>query len=265
MPFVPVVFSGLISMIIVLGIYVFRGLPGLSFANYALSFAAAFFYLLGFLFYFRAVKIEEVSRVVPLFYLLPFFVLFTSAVFLQEELSFVKYIGIGFLVLGAIMINQKGAFSLRFNRAFCFMILSAASISLNAVLTKYLLNFSDYWTVFAYTRGIFIFLCVAPVLYLRYSDVKNILGEGGMGVIVAISGSISLNLIGGILSTIATALGSVTLANALFSFQPLFVFIFALFISKYYPKIFQENLDRRAIILKFVSIILIAAGAILIT
>jgi len=264
-PVILVIFSCLINLVIVVGIYINQGLSVLSIDHTILAVIAAFFYLLGYLFYFRAVKLEEVSRITPIFYSMPLFVLLLAAIFFQERLAISAYSGIFLLVAGAVLITQKGSFSLRFGRAFWFMILSALSISANAIITKYLLNFSDYWTIFSYTRGLGLLPFLIPLMYKKFPDLKDAAKKGGKTAIGMIVGSISLNSIGVILITVATAAGSVTLVNTLASIQPFFVFIFALFISKFYPQIFKENLDRPAVILKLVSILLIVAGAILIT
>jgi len=263
-PVIPVIFSCLVNLIISFGVYFHQGLYGLSVSQIFLAIIAAFFYLLGYLFYFRAVKLEEVSRITPLFYSMPLFVLILAAIFFQETFNLSKYVGIVLLVAGAVLISQKGSFNFRFGKAFWFMILSAFSISANAIITKYLLNFADYWIIFSYTRGLGLLPFLIPLIYIKLPDLENAAKQSRGIAVGVILGSISLNSAGAILITVAMAIGSVTLTNALISIQPFFVFIFALFISKFYPQLFRENLNHSAIILKFVSILLIISGAILI-
>ncbi|MFA6097684.1 MAG: DMT family transporter [Candidatus Paceibacterota bacterium] len=264
-PVVLVIFSCLVNLVITFGVYVHQGLSELSVLHLLLAIAAAFFYFFGYYLYFSAVKMEEVSRITPLFYLMPLFILLLAAIFFQEKLTFIKYTGIILLVAGAILISQKGSFSFRIGKAFWFMILSALSISAYAIITKYLLNFSDYWTIFSYTRGLGLIPFLIPLIYKKLPDLEDAARQGGKAAIGMILGSASLNSIGIILITVAMAMGSVTLTNTMLSIQPLFVLIFAVFISRYYPQLFREDLDRRTVALKLVSILLIVAGAILIT
>jgi len=264
-PVVLVMFSCLVNLVITLGVYVHQGLSGLSVLHISLAIVAAFLYFVGYYLYFSAVKLEEVSRITPLFYLMPLFILLLAAMFFQERLTLINYAGIILLVAGSMLISQKGSFNFRIGKAFWFMIFSALSISAYAIITKYLLNFSDYWTIFAYTRGLGLIPFLIPLVYSKLPDLKDAAKQGGKTAIGMILGSTSLNSIGIILITVAMAMGSVTLTNTLLSMQPLFVFIFAILISRYYPQLFREDLDRRTIILKFVSILMIVVGAILIT
>lgn len=264
-PIVPVMFSGIIGTLIGAGIYFFRGLAEISPVNLVWAAAAAFFYLLGFVFYFKAVKAEEISRIIPMFFLTPLFIFLLATLFLGEKLTPANHAGIFLLVTGAVLISSKKSLDWRFGKGFWFMILSAASISANAVITKYLLDFADSWTIFSYTRGFWVLLFLLPVIYRKFSDLKDVAAIGGTKAIGMISSSITLNLTGGILITLATAAGSVTMVNALVSIQPLIVFALALFISAYYPHIFKEDTAKAVVILKLVSILLIFTGAILIT
>ncbi len=62
-----------------------------------------------FVLYNKALLIEEVSRVTPLFYLSPLFVLLFASLFPGESLSLKRYPGIGLLVFSAISVSLRGA------------------------------------------------------------------------------------------------------------------------------------------------------------
>jgi transporter family protein len=81
-PIVPVIINGIIGLLAGLFILLFQGLSTLSYLNIALVFVAGIFYILSLFFYFRAAKIEEISRVIPLYQLSPLFVLIFAALFL---------------------------------------------------------------------------------------------------------------------------------------------------------------------------------------
>jgi len=53
--------------------------------------------------YFKALTVEEVSRVIPLLQLTPVFVLILSSFFLRETLKPEDYVAFGLLVLGGIL------------------------------------------------------------------------------------------------------------------------------------------------------------------
>ena len=263
-PIIPVMILGVIGLVASLIVYLIHGFSELSPFNIFLAVIAGIFYILMSLFYFKAVKIEEVSRVVPLFYLTPLFVLVFALIFLGEVFTPVKYIGVFLLTIGAILISSRNLLKLSFGKAFWFMILSSFALAINAVITKHLLNFADFWTIFSYIRMGTI-IALIPIFYLGFPDLISIVREHGKKVVGVISLNESLNLVGVLFITIATAVSYVTLVNALSSVQPFFVLLFVVILSIFYPKILKEEIGKSTVLLKFIAVVLMFIGAILIT
>ncbi len=71
---------------------------------FVLNLAAGTIYVGAAWVYYRAVIIEEISRVVPLFYISPVIVGLLSAVFFHEQLGSYAYLGVLLLVAGAILV-----------------------------------------------------------------------------------------------------------------------------------------------------------------
>lgn len=264
-PIIPVIVGGIIGLLASLIIYLTQGFVELSMINTFWGILAGIFYVLSILFYFKAVKIEEISRVIPLYYLMNFFILFLAFIFLGEVLTPIKYLGVFFLAIGAILVSQKDSINFKFNKAFWFMVLASGAIAVSTVITKYLLNFADYWTIFSYTRGIGAMIALLPVIYLNFNDLIGEVKKNGKKTIGLMSVSETLNVSGGLFITLAISVGSVTLVNALASVQPFFVLLFALIISIFYPAIFKEDIKKANIFIKVIAIILIFIGVILIT
>lgn len=263
-PIVPVMILGVVGLLASILVYLFHGFSQLSYFNIFLSFIAGIFYILMSIFYFKAVKIEEISRVIPLFHLSPLFILLFATLFLGEFFTPIKYLGIFLLVIGAILISSKNFIKISLGKAFWFMLFSVISISIYYVLLKYLLNFADFWTIFSYTRIGTIFALI-PIFYFSFPDLTKTVKEHGKKVVGVISLNESLNLVGVLLITIATAVGYVTLVNALSSVQPFFVLLFAVILSVFYPKILKEEITKHTIFLKLIAIVIMFVGAVLIT
>lgn len=66
-PIVPVIIMGFIGLLASLLIFAFLGFQKLSMGNILLAFISGFLYVLMVFFYFRAVKTEEISKVVRFF------------------------------------------------------------------------------------------------------------------------------------------------------------------------------------------------------
>jgi len=262
-PIVPVMILGVVGLVSSLLVFLFRGFAELSFINILLALVSGIFYILTVIFYFKAVKIEEVSRIIPLFYLTTLFVLIFATIFLGETFTLIKYLGIFLLIIGAILISSKGLMKISFGKAFWFMILASLSIAINQVITKYLLSFADFWTIFSYTRIGSMFALI-PIFYFSFSDLISTVRKHGKKVIGVISLNESLNIVGVLLITIATSIGYVTLVNALSSVQPFFVLSFAVILSIFYPKFLKEEIGKSTILLKLVAMTIMFLGALLI-
>ncbi len=70
-----------------------------------------------------------------------------------------------------------------------------------------------------------------------------------------------MGLIAIIFYYIAISSGLVSLVAAISSLEPFFVFVFALLLSLFVPRILKEDIGKRAIITKALAIILIIVGA----
>lgn len=75
----------------------------------------------------------------------------------------------------------------------------------------------------------------------------------------------TVNLFGVLFITIAVSAGYVTLVSALSSIQPFFILLFTVILSIFYPHILKEEVGRSVIFQKFLAIILMFIGVILIT
>jgi drug/metabolite transporter (DMT)-like permease len=241
----------------------FHGLPPLSYVNTGLAIISGIFLVLFSLFYYQAVKIEEISRVVPMTYLIPLFVLVLAAIFLGEIFTPTIYLGIALLVIGAVMISMKKA-EFRIGKAFALMIISSLAFSVTAVISKYLLGFMDFWTMFSYTR-IGTIIPLIPLLYLNYRDVLLVFRERGARALVIISSTEILDALALLIFSFALSIGFATLANALLSLQSFFVFLIAIILSLFWPKILKEEMGNSTLIVKFVAIALMFIGALFVT
>jgi len=254
-PYVPAIYLGILSFLAGIVILAWRG-QSLSWLTLILSLISGAFYCISTILYFHAVKREEISRVVPLFYLNIIFVAFLGAWWFGEIFTFITYIGIGLLILGAILINFKDRLAI--GTAFWLMLTSALFLALSRVLMKYVLGSADYWTVFAWGR-IGMFLICIPAIFLYFKELRSSFSH-----VIILSSSEILNIVGVLLLTVAVSLAPVTLVGSLTTLQPLFLFFIALMISYFKPSLIFETLNWKQILIKVVSIGIIVVGVILI-
>jgi len=214
--------------------------------------------------YFEAVKVEEISRVGPLFSLSPIFVAVFAAVFLGEVFTVRQYLGVLLLTGGAFLLSLKSLRDWRFGRGLWWMLLGVGLISAGAVASKYLLDTSRPWTVFAYTKLGTIIIAL-PLLVPGYRSLAESVRGSGPRVLVYSGLSEGLTSITTIFFLLAASTGYITLVNALIGTQPFFLLFLTVLLSAYWPKILQEEISRRLILRKAVAIAGIFAGIWLVT
>jgi len=172
-------------------------------------------YTLGNLLYFYALKVEEASRVVPLFALSTVFVVGMAAVFLGEIFNLQTYIGIVVIIIGSLAITARR------NIAYFFK-----SRGWQRVITCLL--------------GIFvlmIFLKETKQVYVR-TRFRHMVLSG----LAEVS-----NTIAALIFLIAIALWYISLVETVVSVQYVFIFLWALLISRFKPSLFAEEVNRRVI------------------
>jgi len=218
---------------------------------------------LGLMLYFKAMAIEEASRVISLIYTSPIFVLILASVFLQETLSLPMYFGVVFLVLGAISISYrkvKGRSSI-ISPALGLLLASSVVWAGYEVLTKYVLGFIEYpsylfWNFIGTLITGFVLFCFPKIRCNFLNDIKRV----DRNILFWRILNTSMSLIAIIFYYIAISRGLVSLVAAISSLEPFFVFIFTLLLSLFVPRILKEDIGKGAITTKALAIILIIVG-----
>jgi len=228
-------------------------------------FVAGLAHTFGTLLYFYAMKIEETSRVVPLFSLSTVFIVVLSAIFLGEVFDLITYIGIIVIIIGSVTIAARKNILQSFkSKALRLMIFSNLGFAIAYTVTKYLLNTYTYWQVFSWQRvmvGIF-----GVVLFIvLFKTVKKVYRKVKFKYMVLSGTAETMNVVGVFFFTMASAFWFVALVEAVVSVQYVFIFFWALIISRFKPSLFSEEVNKKIMLQKIVSIALIIVGIYLIT
>lgn len=259
----PMLVFAVLELLTVAILAVTTGIDSFSPYETLLGLIAGFTYSLMFVFYVLAVRREEISKVVPLFGLAPIFVMVLAAVTLGEVFTPLVYIGIALTLLGAVTLSVQRGGRFRFNAAFWFMVGAAASAAVTEVVSKHLLNSHDYWSVFAYTRGIS-GLTLLPIALWGGQELAGMIRQRRIKVLSLIFLAEALNMMGILCILIAASKGYVTLVNAITQIQPFIVLLLAVLLSRVAPQILKEEGGLRVFIRKLGSITIMFIGVILI-
>jgi drug/metabolite transporter (DMT)-like permease len=218
-----------------------------------------------------AIKNHEVSRSATLIGgLTPLFTLVLSFFLLGERLEASQLAAFILLISGGILITIKlnDEFKKHHNAQFWLAVgtavVSAALFALYYVLAKQVFANQHFIPAFAYSRfGSFlaalIFLLVPTYRKEIFGTHKTAGVKGGVlfainKVLAAIS-FISLNY--------SVKLGSATLVNAMQGIQFVFLLGLVILLSRKFPKILEEELDRKILLQKIIAVALIISGLVL--
>ncbi|PIP29612.1 hypothetical protein COX27_00485 [Candidatus Kuenenbacteria bacterium CG23_combo_of_CG06-09_8_20_14_all_36_9] len=235
---------------------------------------------------FSALKKDEASRVNPMVGgLTPIFVFLFAWYILEEKLNCDQYAGLIFLIIGSLLIaldfHKHGAltwlkkklgfkpkFSLpQIKKTIWLVLPSAALFGVSSVLTKLVYSQIQFLTGFIWTRAgsliAVILLLFIPANFqavkASFKSNKNNASQtkktGAMFLLGQACGGSSA-----ILQQYAIFLGSVTLVQALQGIQYVFIFIFAVLLTTFLPKIIKEEMTKEILMQKIIAIILIIIG-----
>ncbi len=213
-------------------------------------------------FYYIALSKEEVSRVMPVYALMPVITSVFAFFILGEQFSVQTYIGIILVVSGAILISVKQhAGGFRLSKGLIFVLLSATFAASRTIITKYVDGAAGDWTIVLWTGLGGLMAVVITELAHRhkkiqrreYSGVRVLIGAGMLGGVAMTS------------FMLAVLNGPASLASALVEVQPVFVLIIASIFAAQFPELSDEVVTRRVVLQKILAVVVIAAGAFLVS
>ncbi len=245
--------------------------------EFLLSLFSGASFVVALIFFFSSLKNSEASRVVTLVGATqPLLIFFLARWWLGEQLLPHQFIAFVLLVIGGTIMSWKshgsrGHSCLPDRQArttptrnwIISALLAALFFSLSFVVVKGVFTETNFLSGLVWSRlggGI-----MAGILFLIPSFRKRILAGFRRTTKKTRAGSLALGSqlagIGGfVLITYGISLGSVTLVQSLQGIQYMFLFFLVLFFSWKYPNIIHEKISAKILFQKFISLIFIGVG-----
>ena len=217
-------------------------------------------YMAGMWIYMVAMKTEEPSRVVPFFQSIPVFGLIGAFLLLNEKMTVIQLLAVGMLTGGGFLLSfHKGKVK---KKLVALMLLSSA------LLAGYDVIFAEFGRDIHPASAIFITL-TAKSFWTVFIFVGK---EERRGFVLGLRTRLKLQSV----SEISCMLADVSLCYFLLYFpvalvqavsctQPLFVFVAALLIARFFPKVICEEFQGLTMAQKAFAIILMVAGGIILS
>ena len=240
----------------------------LSFGNAALMALSGVLYLGGMLFYLRALQTEEASAVAPFFQAAPLFGFVLGYLVLGETLSPEQMVG-GALIVGGTLLVSLRAERRRtsFNwRLAALMLTCALSLAVSSLIFKMFALRDDFWpTTFWMFVGEALFgTALLAVRSYRRQFIELL--RSNPGAVLTVNAVNELINLGGSLGTrYALLLAPLGIVQAIGSTTTLFVFVFGVLLSVFFPRLGRENLSRRELLHRGAAAVLVVVGALLVT
>jgi len=265
-----IIFSALIGFIIAPAIFVFNpGVLSIPLFDISILIITGIFGVLWVIFYLYALESDETTIVIPLFQIIPVMTFVLGFFILGETLTINQAIGSMVIVIGGFFLglNLEKEDGLSFKwKPFILMMISSFFVALNEVLFKLVtvpdsFVISTFWSYVGYIIiGIFLYVLVTPYRIafnnLVRTNTKTFFGLNAINEVVNTTADITMRF--------AILLAPVALVQSVNSFQPFYILVIGIFLTKFFPHINEQKIDRKSLIQRIVSIAIIIIGSIIV-
>ena len=211
---------------------------------------------------FYTMKKEEVSRVMPLANTYPVFVAIMAVSLLGETLYYLEWIAIVVVVAGAVIISARqspGGSTTWLGASFFLLVGSSLLRAMSEVASKYALAYISFWNmtcIYMLCMGaIFMLISMRPHILKQLVNMK----QRNLALTLVVLNQI-LAVTGIALFFYAMERGPVSLVATIISSRPIFVFIYALILSRVSPTFLEWQSGKVMLALRVLAIIMIVGG-----
>ena len=211
-------------------------------------------------------KKEEVSLVIPVTNTYPIIVAFIAMPTLNETMSYLQWIAIVIVVFGVLLASVRlrtGAKITWLGKP--LMLLAGSSIfwAISDVMAKYALEYISTWNMYWISH------LIIPIAFFGVSfrpsvirEIMNFQRRNSSVIMITLNEAMAVTAL--ILFYWSMQRGPVSLVSAIYSSRPLFVFLYAVVISRFSHLLLDERSSRGTLLLRFVAISLIVGGIVII-
>jgi transporter family protein len=220
------------------------------------------FLISGYIPYMYALSQDDVSITAPLFQMTAPISYILGALFLHESLSLKQILAGTLIIIGAVLMTLNFEKLVWKGNIFKLMFFSCLLITLNTLVFKIIGLESSFWAVSLWEYiGSFVFGILLFLIPSYRESFRNLLIEGGKKIFILNVFSEILNVLGRLFSKFATLIAPIALISVVNGTQPFFIFIFGLFLFKFFPKAQSENFSKKSILVKMSAVALMVAGS----
>ncbi len=262
------IFSSLIGIFVAIFIFIFitKNVLDISLNDKFLLIISGIFNIGWILLYLFAIEIENVSGIAPWFMVVPIFGYIMGYVFFKETFPLLQMAGSVIILAGVAILSfdftDKENYRFKWKVAI-YMIFACLMIAIMGIIFKYVTVANNYWvsSFWVYIglgiSGVFIYSFIPN--YRR--DFWTMIRRGGIKIFSINLGSEIISIIGNFLSNYAILLAPFFLVYLFESLQPAILLILTLICTYFFPNIIKEDISKRVLVPKIISIVLVIIGS----
>lgn len=212
--------------------------------------------------YYKAISLDDASKVTPIFQTIPIFVLVLSYFIVREALQPIQVAGFFIVLMGGLVLSIEGSGTNPFKvkKSFWYMILASFCYALPMVLFKaIILQDFGFWTTLGY-EFIGYGIAAAILLWAYMENTKKEFRNMPKSTWAIISINEGSYILARFCSFYAAVLAPVSLVAVIGGTQPLFTLFYGVILSVWFPKIISEDMRKTTIALKLAVAAIILVG-----
>ena len=211
-------------------------------------------------------KKEEVSVVIPIANTYPIFVALIAIPTLNETMNSLQWMAIVIVVFGVLLTSVRlhtGTQITWLGKPLILLTVSSILWAVSDIMTKYALEYISAWNMYWISH------LILPLVFFSISfrpsvfrEIMNFQKRNSSVIMLALNETMAVAAL--ILFYWSMQRGPVSLVSTVYSSRPLFVFIYAVIISRLSSFLLEEHTGRSTLLLRFIAISLIVGGIIII-
>ena len=205
---------------------------------------------------------EEISRIIPVVHTYPIFVAISAVFLLGESLIYLQWLAIFIVVAGAVMVSLRQSptgTNVRLGRSFGLLFASSILVAGADVASKYALNYISFWNM--YYISVFCMSTFFFAISIRrrvFQEIRSMERRNSAMALLTINEMLAP--VGILLSFWAIERGPVSLVSTILGSRPIFVFLYALLLGRFFPVFLEWRPTRTTLILRLAATTMIVGG-----
>lgn len=217
--------------------------------------------------YFKALRDEDASTVVPFYQTIPIFGFILGYFILGETLNTDQVLACFLLVTGTIILSldfSASTISIK-GRVAMLMMISSFLFAVNGVVFKLIATEQGFWisAFWEFAGKVFIGILLFVFISSYRKQFLQIMKINSMPVLSINSLNEFIFLLADGFSIFATLLAPIALVMSINGLQPVFVFVFGIVLTVFFPKIIKESMTKNDLAQKILAIGLITIGTVM--